>query len=226
MPGTGRPSRVTCAPGGVVETTSTPSRIQGAAAKPATATPIPESTPRRTARPAPTRMVRMRSGPSAGGRGAARSTSMSMLLVPSSESGTAPVTGPVVSARATESYTAALCCSATLRSTFMTSASWARAARCRAIRSAYTACICRPRWSWMAECGVGKSTSTSASPNDRASGYRSSGSAASARSTMVSSSLGSRSSMEEGGTTFPRRDWMSDSTSTARWKGFCLVSSS
>ena len=32
--------------------------------------------------------------------------------------------------------------------------------------------------------------------------------------------------MDEGGTTLPWRDWMSDSTSTARWNGFCLVSSS
>ena len=59
-------------------TTSTPSRIQGAAANPATATASPATTPRRTARPAPTRMVRMRSGPRGAGRDGDRSTSRSM----------------------------------------------------------------------------------------------------------------------------------------------------
>ena len=51
----------------------------------------------------------------------------------------------------------------------MMSGSWARPARWRAIFSANTCCIWLARWSWMEECGVGKSTSTSASAKLRAS---------------------------------------------------------
>ena len=59
--------------------------------------------------------------------------------------------------------------SAMLVSTFMIRASWALACRCLAIRSAKTWCICLLSRSWTEECGVGKSTSTSASAKARAS---------------------------------------------------------